>query len=402
MVFVNKQMMGPRLNLVILAVALAGCGGKAYVYESVDTDRFMPTMEQQSEGPIRVSTSAPGRDETARIFGIDLYAQGIQPVWLQIENTGKALARYAPVSTDPEYFAPLEVAYTNRSGFSKESRRAIDERFHDLAMPRYVDAGESRSGFVFTHADPGAKGFNVDVFAGGETYSFTFLLRVPGFEPDYAKLNLGEMYTGDDVPDYESDALKEAIRNLPCCSGIKPGDESGEAINLVLIGESEQLLRGLLRSGWRETSVEEAATLQPRYLFGRQQDAIFRYETIGGDGFYELRFWKAPFRSDSEAVYVGLARHYFRWLGNLTRLDADLDNARNFAAQKFLYGQVIKSSAWIAGEKIIPAVTFWDTVFNTSYFTDGYRYVTWLSGEPLSIFEIDLKAWDEPPRWTQR
>jgi hypothetical protein len=388
--------------ILVLAIGLAGCGGKAYVYEPVDTSHFLPTLEQQSEGPIRVSTSIPGREETARVFGIDLYARGIQPVWLQIENTGDSLARYAPVSTDPEYFAPLEVAYANRRGYSKEARVAMDERFHALAMPRYVQAGETRSGFVYTHADPGAKGFNVDVFSGGETYSFTFLMRVPGFEPDYAKLNLKEMYSGDDVPDYEPDALQEAIKNVPCCSGTDPGEESGEPINLVLVGEGEEVLRALLRSGWRETSVEEAASLQPRYLYGRQQDAIFRYETLGGDGFYELRFWKAPFRSGADAVYVGQARHFFRWIGTVTRLDADVDNARNFAAQKLLYSQVIESTAWIAGDEVVPATSFWTTLINAPYFTDGYRFVVWLSGEPMSMLDIETRSWDAPPRWTRR
>jgi hypothetical protein len=390
-----------RLLFVVLALALAGCGGRAYVYEQVDTGRFLSTTEQEAEGPVRVSTAVPGREETERIFGIDLYDQGIQPVWLQIENTGDSLARYAPVSTDPEYFAPLEVAYINRRGYSEEARRAMDERFHTLAMPRYIDPGETRSGFVFTHADPGAKGFNVDVFSGGESYNFTFLMRVPGFEPDYAKLNLSEMYTGDEVPNYESDALQEAIRSLPCCSGDKLGEESGEPINLVLVGEGEELLRALLRSGWRETSVEDAAALQPQYLYGREQDAIFRYETVGGDGFYELRFWKAPFRSGADDVYVGQARHFFRWIGSVTRLDADVDNARNFAIQKFLYGQAITATAWIVGKEVVPVTSFWDTLARAPYFTDGYRMVMWLSADPVSMFEIDVKSWDTPPRWLQ-
>ena len=390
-----------RLLFVVLALALAGCGGKAYVYEPVDTGRFLSATEQEAEGPVRVSTSIPGREETERIFGIDLYDQGIQPVWLQIENTGDSLARYAPVSTDPEYFAPLEVAYINRRGYSEEARRAMDERFHTLAMPRYIDPGETRSGFVFTHADPGAKGFNVDVFSGGESYNFTFLMRVPGFEPDYAKLNLSEMYTGDEIPNYESDALQEAIRSLPCCSGDKLGEESGEPINLVLVGEGEELLRALLRSGWRETSVGEAAALQPQYLYGREQDAIFRYETVGGDGFYELRFWKAPFRSGADDVYVGQARHFFRWIGSVTRLDADVDNARNFAIQKFLYGQAITATAWIVGKEVVPVTSFWDTLARAPYFTDGYRMVMWLSADPVSMFEIDVKSWDTPPRWLQ-
>jgi hypothetical protein len=393
----------PGLVIAILALSamLAACGGRAYVHESVDPGSFLARAEQESNGPIDIATAVPGREETERIFGIDLYAQGIQPVWLQITNRAETLARYAPVSTDPEYFAPLEVAYINRRGYSKAARTAMDERFHSLAMPRYIKPGETRSGFVFTHADPGAKGFNVDVFTGGRALSFTFLLRVPGFEPDYARLNLREMYA-DDIPDYDDDELRETLRNLPCCSGDRAGEETGEPLNLVLVGRGEELLRALLRSGWRETSADQAAGLPPQFLYGRQQDAIFRYQTIGGDSFYELRFWKAPFRSGEDDVYVGQARHFFRWIGNITRLDADVDNARNFAAQKFLYGQAILSNAWVAGTEVVPATNFWDVLFNTPYFTDGYRIVLWLSSEPASMFNIDLRAWDAPPRWMQR
>jgi hypothetical protein len=394
----------PYLLCLILAFAagLAACGGRAYLYEPVDSGRFLSAAEQRSDGPIRVTASVPGREETTRIFGLDLYDQGIQPVWLQVENGGDHLARYAPVSTDPEYFAPLEVAYMNRRGYSDLARDEMDERFHNLAMPRYIGAGEARSGFVFTHADSGAKGFNVDVFTGGESYAFTFLLRVPGFEPDYARLDLENLYPDEDIVSLDEDGLQDAVRNLPCCSGNKRDEDSGEPINLVLVGEGEELLRALLRSGWRETSVEEAAALQPQYLYGREQDAIFRYETVGGEGFYELRFWKAPFLSGTDAVYVGLARHFFRWIGRVTRLDADVDNARNFAAQKFLYGQTLKRTAWIAGKEVVPVTSFWDTLIKVRYFTDGYRVVAWLSAEPISMFDIDVRSWDAPPRWMQR
>jgi hypothetical protein len=402
----KKQMTNSRLSLAVVALALcaglAACGGKAYVYEPADSGRFLSAAERQEDGPIRVSAAVPGREETARIFGIDLYDQGIQPVWLQIQNTGDTLARYAPVSTDPEYFSPLEVAYINRRGYSDEAREAMDRRFYNLAMPRYIDPGETRSGFVFTHADTGAKGFNVDVYGGGESRNFTFLLRVPGFEPDYARLELREMHADDDTPNYDEDELKEQIRNLPCCSADQQGEASGEPVNLVLVGYGEELLRALLRSGWRETSIEEAKALQPQFLYGRRQDAIFRYETVGGDSFYELRFWKAPFRFGTDEVYVGQARHFFRWIGRVTRLDADVDNARNFAAQKFLYGQAIKSSAWIAGAEVVPVTNFWNTLFNTPYFTDGYRIVLWLSAEPYSMFEINIRSWDAPPRWMER
>jgi hypothetical protein len=394
----------PILIVVALAIVagLAGCGGKAYLYEPVDTGTFLARAERKSDGPVNITTAVPGRDETARIFGIDLYDQGVQPIWLQVENTGDTLLRYAPVSTDPEYFSPHEVAYMNRRGYSKEAREAMNERLHTLAMPRYVHPGETRSGFVYTHADWGAKGFNVDVFSGGDSHNFTFLLRVPGFEPDYAKLNLREMYTGDDVPDHDDEALAEAIRSLPCCSADQRGEEVGQPINLVLVGEGEELLRALLRSGWRETSVEEAQEQVPQFLFGRQQDAIFRYEGIGGDSFYEMRFWKAPFRGSGDDVYAGQARHFYHWIGSVSRLDADVDNARNFAIQKLLYGQAIKSTAWIAGEEVVPVTSFWDTLISTPYFSDGYRMVLWLSTDPVSLFEINPRAWDTPPLWLQQ
>jgi hypothetical protein len=394
-----------RPGLVIATLALSamlvGCGGRAYVHESVDQGTFLARAERQSAGPVQVATAVLGRDETTRLFGLDLYDQGIQPVWLQVENGSETLVRYAPVSTDPEYFAPLEVAYMNRRGYSEAARKAMDKRFYELAMPRYIPAGETRSGFVLTHADRGAKGFNVDVAGGGKSRTFTFLLRVPGFEPDYARLNLREMY-GDDAPDYEDEALRKAISELPCCGGDRVDDTSGEPVNIMLIGQGEALLRALLRSDWRETSREEAKQQPPQFLFGRQQDAIFRYETVGGDGFYELRMWKAPFRSGGDDVYVGQARHFFRWIGSVTRMDADVDNARNFAAQKFLYGQSIRANAWVADEEVVPVTSFWERLIDTPYFTDGYRVVLWLSGEPVSMFDIDVNAWDNPPRWLQR
>jgi len=76
-----------------------------------------------------------------------------------------------------------------------------------------------------------------------------------------------------------------------------------------------------------------------------------------------------------------------------------VDNARNFSAQKFLYGQAIKATAWIEGREVVPASSFWDTLVNTPYFTDGYRVVLWLSGDPVSMFNVEINTWDAPPPW---
>jgi hypothetical protein len=383
--------------ITICAAFLAGCGGRAYVLDPADLSALYERAEARTDGPIRVSAAVPGRKETEAIFGIDLYDQGIQPVWLEIQNSGTEQVRYAMVSTDPVYFSPLEVAYKNRGGYSDEARAEMERHFNDLAMPRYVDPGETRSGFVFTHADAGAKGFNVDVFSSGDSFYFHYLLRVPGFVPDYANVDFDSIYAENEITVYDMDALYDALNQLPCCSSDSDGDETGEAINIVLIGAGKDLLRALLRSAWIETSGSESRDKEESFLFGRKQDAIFRYASSTDDSFYEMRLWLAPMMSEDDRIWVGQVRHFFSTGRSLNRFDPDVDNARNAAFQHFLYGQTIEQSGWIAGEEIMPVESFWENLIRPSFFSDGHRIVLWLSGEPVSVLDAIALDWDAPP-----
>jgi hypothetical protein len=380
------------------AVALTACGGRAFVHESVDLDGLYERAETQTAGPIRVSATVPGRVETTQIFGIDLYEQGIQPIWLEIENSGTDQARYAMVSTDHLYFPPFEVAYKNRGGFSKEARLEMERYFNEVSMSRYLDSGEIRSGFVFSNADSGAKGFNVDVFTPEDSFSFNFLLRVPGFTPDYANVAFESIYSEQELTAYDEAALYDALRMLPCCSADEKGEKRGGAINLVLIGPpGNGLLKALLRSKWIETSVSESGGGEAHFLFGRKQDAIFRYQSSTDDSFYELRLWLTPMMSGDDRIWAGQARHYFTTGSTLHRADPDVDNARIVAFQHLLYGQAIEQLAWISGEEVVPVETFWENLIRPSFFTDGGRLVLWLSGEPVSIREATYLDWDTPP-----
>jgi hypothetical protein len=386
---------------VFCCVFSAGCGGRAYIYESVDDVGFRNHSETQSEGPVRVSASVLGREETERIFGLSLYDQGIQPVWLEVENKSAIQIRYAPVGTDRFYFSPLEVAYKNRSGYSDEARDEMARRFHKLSMPRYIGAGETRDGFVFTHADTGAKGFNVDLFGSGESVHFTFLMRVPGFVPDYANVDFDSIYAADEFRVIADVDLYEAAKNVACCSSDENGAEVGDPINVVLVGAGTDLLRALLRSGWTETSVKEATAQSSHYLYGRPQDAIFRYHSLFGDSFYELRLWLAPITSGDDRVWAGQVRHFFYSGTGINRLDPDVDNARNFVFQNILYGQSLKSVGWISGKEVAPVDSFWVNLIESPFFSDGYRIVLWLSGDPVSFIDADARDWDGAPRWNR-
>jgi len=386
---------------IICTLLLASCGGRAYVYEAIGSADLRARSQSQTEETVRVAAAVPGREETAAIFGVQLYDKGVQPVWLEIQNNGPEQIRYAPVSTDRFYFSPLEVAYTNRRSFSTKGRADMNRRFDELAMPRYIDPGETRSGFVLTHADYGAKGFNVDLFGPDESYSFTFLLRVPGFVPDYAAVDFDSIYPADQIAAHYGDDLRQAIKGLPCCSTDKNGAESGDPINVVFIGNGEELMYAMLRGNWTETSVAEAARTEQQYLFGRQQDAIFRYQKTLDDSFYELRAWLAPFLAREERVWVCQVRHFFRSAFTVTRFDPDVDNARNFTLQNHLYAQVLEKFAWLSGREVVTVESFWTNLLRPAYFSDGYRVVLWSSAEPYSILDATLLDWEEPPGWGQ-
>jgi hypothetical protein len=384
------------LPVLLVVLSLAGCGGRAYVADDDALPQLAAAAETQQDRTITVSATVPGREQAKAIFGVDLYSQGIQPVWLEIANRGDAEARYAPVSTDRFYFSPLEVSWKNRGGYSADARAAMDRRFHSLAMPRYISPGETRSGFVFTHLDNGAKGFNVDVYSGRDAYLFTFLLRVPGFVPDYANVDFDAIYSPGSVDEVDGDGLYDALKLYDCCTG-----EDGEPINMVLVGEGRELLRALLRSGWIETAADETGGRGDEIFLDRRQDAIFRYQSLDRGSIYELRLWLAPLVASGERVWLGQVRHFYR-LGpgqGLRRFDADVDNARNFAAQKFLYGQAVRSVAWLEGAAVVPVERFWNRVVGAPYFTDGYRLVLWLSGDPVAAHDIGFRQWDKPPEW---
>jgi hypothetical protein len=76
------------LTFLGICTLCAGCGGRAYVYEPVASIEIQDRAESQLDGAARVSAAVPGREETAAIFGIDLYDQGIQPIWLEVEKHG--------------------------------------------------------------------------------------------------------------------------------------------------------------------------------------------------------------------------------------------------------------------------------------------------------------------------
>lgn len=386
------------------------CASRSYAPTPIDSVDFRTRESSQEEDGVRVTAAVPSPEETEAIFGLPLYRKGIQPIWLQIENNSDHRLRFAPVGTDPEYFSPLEVAYVHKSKYSGQGYADMEKALYEKAMDRWIWPGETRSGFVFTHLDPGTKAFNVDLFsASALDHSFTFFMDVPGMRPDHSAVDFESLYAADSVRHLDVDGLHAALDATPCCATDHTGTKPGLPINVVLVGEGPDVLRALLRAGWFErTRAEKHEQLEKeQHWDGRPPDAIFRVRRARKHDRSELRLWRAPMTADGEPVWLGQVSQYIGQNNELARalfdprIDPDIDDARNFLLQNMWYSQGLEMFAWQATGNTAPADSPLQGFRGTQYFTGGGRAVLWLSGAPVSQLETADLDWD-PPAWGSR
>lgn len=394
--------LAPAITLLALSLAVSSCATRRFESSPIETATFIERAATQTQDTVSVTAAVPGAEETAAFLGIDLYEQGIQPVWLKVENHGEDTVRVALLSVDREYYSPLEVAYVNRKGYSKEGRDNMQRWFYDNQMPRWVPPGQVESGLVFTHLTRGTKGFNVDVYTNNGARNFTFFVPIPGFRADFMDVDFQTLYAEDETRSLDIDALQPALQFLPCCSTDESGSQAGDPFNVVIVGSGLAVRRALLRAGWEETaagSPETALARRHRYR-GRQPDGTFHKSRPDGSERKELRLWLAPMRTDDDFVWIGQVSYD---MGGATgasafenyRIDPDIDDARMFIMQNFWYSQSLARMGFVDG---VPKTTLEAPARNFSgseYFTDGLRVVLFVSENPVAMDETILLQWHD-------
>jgi hypothetical protein len=389
---------------VALILLLSACATQSYRYESTSSFPIRDRAKSETKGQITISASVPGKAEAQAIFGIPIYDRGIQPVWLNIENNSEERVRFAPTGVDPDYFSPLEVAYMHRKGYTKEARRQMNERFYRSAMPRHIPAGESRSGYVFTHASTGTKAFNIDIFSGGVDESFAFFVTVPGFVPDHQSVDFDTLYDRSQIHDYDLDRMRTGLEELPSHSTDQSGEQQGLPVGIIIVAPGIDVLLSLLRAGWHESPKirDENQLAKANYLYGRIPDAVFRNQGSGARERNELNLWLAPMLIEGTEVWLAQIVHFIGQRTQLeqavfgARVDPDVDEARNYLLQNFWYAQSLEKIGWVAGSGAVSIESARFDFNSLEYFTNGYRSVIWLSGDPVSLLET-RKALDDPP-----
>ena len=144
------------VNLALLLLTQA-CAAPFERPAAIDDAALRARAVTRAEGGIRVSAAVPSGDEVRSVFGIDLGQKGIQPLWLEIENGSERSFYFLPTGLDPEYFAPLEVAYLYKSAFDDEGHAALGRHLEALGFDSRspIFPGETVSGFVYANrVDP--------------------------------------------------------------------------------------------------------------------------------------------------------------------------------------------------------------------------------------------------------
>lgn len=381
----------------------------------IDDALYRNRAETQTDGDVRVSAVVLSKEETEEIFDLDLYAKGIQPIWLEIENNAEVRMWIPPVGIDQDYFAPLEVSYMHHYTFSKSVNIKMDQYFFDQNLGPYVSPGNVRSGFVFTNLDLGTKAFNVDIFGGdNQVRTFTFFISVPGLRVSHQDVNFEKLYSRDEFVSYDNaDELRKALESLPCCTTNEDGTKQGDPLNLVIVSSPRALHKVLIRRRWSETeSVEKRsaskskpramparqyrhAPVKPLYLFGRRQDKAFRKSRESENERNEVRLWLAPIRFEGKPVWVGQVSREIavRYSPNTFKLEPLVDEARSYMLQDVWYSEGLAKYGYVKGVGASSMSVPHTDLGGDPYFTDGYRLILWVSGRPVSFSEVETVNW---------
>jgi hypothetical protein len=385
--------LSPRYLLALAIIMSAG--GCTTTHETVPPGHvpFLERAQTKTEDNVQVMAAVLGADETELIFGLDLYARGIQPVWLQIKNNDESTMRFLPVGLDPEYFAPLEVSYVARYRFAKEANEQMDEYFQEQSMGNRIDPGETTSGFVFSHLDHGTKFFNVDVIGGDhELRTFTFAVPVPGQAVDVAQTDWNKLYEPTEIVAYDRDELEEALNELPCCVTNQGGNKDELPLNIVIIGTRDDLLYAINRSGWNVS--ESTTSLSVRYAFDRPQDISFRKSRHGGEPHSHLRLWLSPMTVDEMPVWLGQAGRDVPARSKSSGRIVDADNARTTLFHDLLLTQSIEFFGAVKRGDAAIAVQMYEQATGGRFFADGLRIVLGLSSEPTALADVERMRWE--------
>jgi len=387
----------------------------------VDPLAYRNRTESSVNEDVTVTVAVPTISEAQAIYSVELSSKHIQPVWVEVKNDSADTYWFLPLGLDPEYFSPSEAAFAFHTD-SDETNRQLDEKFQKLQIQNPVRPGSTEAGFVLVNLDEGFKAIDIDLISREAVKSFSFIMSDPEFRADFKLVDFETLYAADDIISIEDEKeLRRVFEELPCCTTNADGDEYGDPLNLVLIGETNDIVPALVRRNWHATEIiwsqsilrtiksflkgerYRYSPISPLYVFGRPQDIGWQKARGTIHERNHMRFWLSPVRFRGKKVFVG---QISRDIGvKLTLksptitthvIDPDVDEARRYFVEDLAYSQALAIIGYVKGVGIVNKNAPRMNLVGDPFYTDGFRAVLFFEPRPYTLSDIEMLEWEIP------
>jgi hypothetical protein len=383
---------------------------------------YKERAETQVQGDLSVTVALPTAVEAAEIYGVDLAERQIQPVWIEVRNDADVPYWFLSSGLDPNYYSPSEVAYAFGDD-GVDGKDALGARFSALQFTNPIMPGTTVSGFLLTNLDEGVKAVDVDLIARFDAKSFTFIATDPSFKFVISRVNFDTLYREDELIHVDEEReLRSLLEGLPCCVTNAAGTENGDPLNLVLIGEKDDIIAAFTRRRWHPTEVIWSGSLwrtvrsfvagsryryspiSPLYLYGRPQDAAGQKARATIHERNHARFWLSPIRFRGKEVYVGQISRDIGVKFTLKSptisthvIDPDVDEARRYLVEDLAYSQALHRIGFVKGVGASSKSEPRANLVGDPWRSDGLRAVLFFEPRPYSLGELEVLNWEPVP-----
>ena len=195
-------------GLAALSILTSGCA--SFHPQPVDKVGFEQRAQSGSDGQVTVTVVALTEEDARGVLGVNVAGNGIQPLWVKVENHEEIGFVIAPIVIDHEYFTPMEAAWQAHGWLSTGTNARIDEHFRARHLPARVGPGATVSGFVFTNLDKGDKYVTVELIGSGseQVRRFAFLAKVPDLNTDALPLSGKSLYSTEEIQSLDETAFR--------------------------------------------------------------------------------------------------------------------------------------------------------------------------------------------------
>lgn len=409
---------------IVFALMVSGCA-TVFSPHPIDKVPFKTRAQKQMLDGLTVTAAVPTIEEAKSIYGLDLSLKGMQPVWIKVKNEENLPYWLLQSGLDPAYFSASEAAYAFRSSTSTESHQAINKHFQNLQFINPIRPGSTVSGFIIVNLEEGFKALDIDLISRSKVRSFTFIIKDPSFKGDFTLVDFYSLYDDTQIIEIkEEEALRSAIEKLPCCTANEAGSAQGDPLNLVLVGNRNDIFPAFIRRGWHATEViwskaiwrtvksfiqgsrYRYSPVSPLYVYGRRQDLAAQKSRGTIHQRNHLRLWLTPLQFRGKTVWVGqisrdIGVKFTLKSKTITThvIDPDVDEARRYLIEDLAYSQALARIGFVkgVGEARKDAPRF--NLGGDPYFTDGLRAVMFFEPRPRSLDDLDIiDYWEIPPR----